>query len=56
VPAADVVARHSQDRCRVHGAGWASDDQPVECAFDYRIAAKQQGYEDVRLEQAIWPE
>jgi hypothetical protein len=26
------------------------DGQPAECAFDYRVAAKRLGYEDLRLE------
>lgn len=29
--------------------GWAADGTPVDCAFDYRVAAKRLGYEDVRL-------
>lgn len=31
--------------------GVTLDGQPAECAFDYRIVAKRQGYEDVRMEQ-----
>jgi hypothetical protein len=32
--------------------GVTLDGQPAECAFDYRVAAKRLGYEDVRLEEA----
>jgi hypothetical protein len=32
--------------------GGTLDGQPAECAFDYRVAAKRLGYEDVRLEEA----
>ena len=36
--------------------GVALNGQPTGCAFDYRIVAKRLGYEQVRLEEATWPE
>jgi hypothetical protein len=36
--------------------GGTLDGQPAECAFDYRVAAKRLGYEDVCLEEVIWSE
>ena len=36
--------------------GVTLDDQPAECGFDYRVAARRLGYEDMRLEEATWPE
>jgi hypothetical protein len=36
--------------------GVTLNGQPTGCAFDYRVVAKRLGYEQVRLEEAIWPE
>ncbi|MGA9349288.1 MAG: hypothetical protein WBW48_10875 [Anaerolineae bacterium] len=36
--------------------GVTLNGQPTGCAFDYRIVAKRLGYEQVRLEEATWPE
>lgn len=36
--------------------GVTLDGEPAECAFDYRIAAKRLGYEDMRLEKTDWQE
>lgn len=36
--------------------GVTLDGKPAQCSFDYRIAAKRLGYEDVRLEETTWQE
>lgn len=36
--------------------GVTLDGEPSDCAFDYRIAAKRLGFEDVRLEETAWQE
>jgi len=36
--------------------GVTLDGQPAQCSFDYRVAAKRLGYEDVRLEEMTWQE
>jgi hypothetical protein len=36
--------------------GVTLDGEPSECTFDYRVAAKRLGYEDVRLEETTWQE
>jgi hypothetical protein len=36
--------------------GVTLDGQPAACDFDYRIAAKRLGYEEVRLEETTWQE
>ncbi len=36
--------------------GVTLDNQPSSCDFDYRVAAKRLGYEDVRLEKTAWQE
>jgi hypothetical protein len=36
--------------------GVTLDNQPSSCDFDYRVAAKRLGYENVRLEETDWQE
>lgn len=36
--------------------GVTLDKEPVDCDFDYRVAAKRLGYEDARLEETTWQE
>lgn len=36
--------------------GVTMNGKPAECDFDYRVAAKRLGYEEVRLEETTWQE
>jgi len=47
------VTHKGPDSFTVQGA--TLDGKPSQCSFDYRIVAKQQGYETVRLEQVDIP-